>query len=111
MNEGQANPARVLTSVLILVFLAFCVSVLFNLICFGLLQWSEPILSYEAARVLTRTIWWPVVVTCGADTRDLFCALPGVVFGFLFHWLVAFGLLWWQRGPGPRAASAVLPLK
>jgi hypothetical protein len=111
VQDRHADPGVGLTPVLILVFLAFCVGVVFNLLCFGLLQWSEPLLSYGAARVLTRIIWWPVAVTCGADPRDLFCALPGVLLDFLFHWLVAFGLLWWQRGPRSRAASAALPLK
>ena len=100
-----------LIPILFRVFLAFFISVLFNLICFGFLQWSEPLLSYEAVRVLTRIIWWPVVVSCGADPGDLFCALPGMAFGFIFHWLVAFSLLWWLKGPESRGASAALPLK
>ena len=111
MNDERAGSAAGLTSILIRLFLAFCISLLFNLICFGLLQGSESFLSYQAVRQLTRIVWWPVVITCGADPRDLFCALPGMVFGFLFHWLVAFGLLWWLREPGSRSATAALPLK
>ena len=99
MKDERRNPTAGLIPVLSLVAIALGLSVIFNLVCFGLLQWSESFLSYKVVRVLTRIVWWPVAITCGTDSRNLFCALPGMVFGFLFHWLVAFGLLWWRKRP------------
>lgn len=106
MRDEHRNSAGVFTAVLGRAAIAFCLSLLFNLICFVLLQWSESFLPQNAVRLLTRIIWWPVAVTCGLDPRDLICALPGMICGFLFHWLVAFGLLWWLRKPRPLSAAA-----
>ena len=89
-TSSTAGPFAVLGRVVA----AFCLALLFTIVCFGLLSWSESFLPQNVVRLLTRIIWWPVAVTCGLDPRDFVCALPGIVFGFLFHWLVAFGLLW-----------------
>ena len=105
MRDG--SPTGGLIPVLSRVAIALCVSIIFNLVCFALLQWAEPFLPQGVVRLLTRIIWWPVAVTCGADSGNLFCALPGMVFGFLFHWLVAFGLLW--RLKRSRAGRGVQP--
>ena len=40
MKDKETNPAGQLISILTRLFLAFCISILFNLICFGLLQWE-----------------------------------------------------------------------
>jgi hypothetical protein len=106
MKAKRTSSAAGLAAVLSRVAIAFCLSLLFTLICFGLLWWSESFLSQNVVRTLTRMIWWPVAITCGVDPRDLTCALPGIIFGFLFHWLVACGLLWWLKKRRPRAALA-----
>jgi hypothetical protein len=102
MKDKHAGSTGRLTAVLGRVAIAFGLGLLFTLVCFGLLQWSESFLPQETVRLLTRMIWWPVAVTCGLAPRDLVCALPGIVFGFLFHWLVAVGFLWWLNIPRPR---------
>jgi TM2 domain-containing membrane protein YozV len=101
VKDGRPNMTVALISVLSRIALALCLSIVFNLICFGLLQWSESFLSQGVVRLLTRIVWWPVAISCGIDPRNLICALPGMVFGFLFHWLVAFGLLWWHKKSRP----------
>jgi hypothetical protein len=106
MKGGHPNSTGVLTAVLGRLALAFCLGLLFTLICFVLLQWSESFLPQDAVRLLTRIVWWPVALTCGAEPRDLLCALPGIVYGFLFHWLVAYGLLWCLKRPRPRGEFA-----
>lgn len=100
MRDKPAGSTAGGTAVLGRVAAAFLLSLLFNLICFGLLSWSESFLPHNAVRLLTRIIWWPVAITCGLSPRDLICALPGIILGFLFHWLVAFGLLWWLKKRG-----------
>lgn len=95
--SSTAGPGAILGRVAI----AFCLGILFTVTCFVLLWWSESFLPTDAVRLLTRIVWWPVAVTCGADPRDLICALPGIIFGFLFHWMVAFGLLWWLKKTRP----------
>ena len=111
MKDTHTNSTNVLTAVLGRAAIAFCLSLLFTLICFVLLQWSESFLPQNTVRLLTRIIWWPVAITCGLDPRDLICALPGIVFGLLFHWLVAFGLLWWLKKSRPRGEAAAPSLK
>jgi hypothetical protein len=111
MKDGQTNPTVAIMPLLGRVALALCLAIIFNLTCFGLLQWSEPYLSQGAVWFLTRVIWWPVVFSCGVNPGDLVCALPGMVFGFFFHWLVAFGLLWWHKRSEERAGFAALSLK
>lgn len=97
MKDKLTSSAGGLSAVLGRVAAAFCLGLLFTFICFVLLRWSESFLPSHAVRLLTRIVWWPVAVTCGLSPRDLFCLLPGIAFGFLFHWLVAFGLLWWLK--------------
>jgi hypothetical protein len=111
MRDKPAGLTAGIIAILGRVAAAFCLSFLFNVICFGLLWWSESFLPQNAVRILTRIIWWPVVITCGVDPRDLICALPGIIFGFLFHWLVAFVLLWWLKKTRTRDALATPLLK
>ena len=110
MNAKQTSSAAGLTAILSRVAIAFCLALLFTLICFALLSWSEPYLSLDVVRLLTRVIWWPVAITCGLNPRDFICALPGIIFGFLFHWLVAYVLLWWRKRSRPRGGYATQPL-
>ena len=105
MQDGRRKSTAAIVPTLGRVALALCLAVVFNVVCFGLLQWSEPYLSHGAVRFLTKVVWWPVVLSCGTDPGNLFCALPGMLFGFLFHWLVAFGLLWWHKRSRPPAAT------
>lgn len=111
MRDEHVGSTAGLTAVLGRLAASFCLSLLFTLVCFGLLWWSESLLPPGAVRLLTRIVWWPVAITCGVDPRDLICALPGIVLGFLFHWLVAFGLLWWLGRSRPRGLFAAPPLK
>lgn len=106
MRDKATGSAAGLTAVLSRVAIAFCLSLVFDVVCFVLFWWSESSLPQEAVRLLTRIIWWPVAVTCGVDTRDLFCALPGIIYGFLFHWLAAFVLLCWRKTSRPRGEFA-----
>ena len=106
MDDKSAIPTATLTAVLSRVAIAFCLALLFTVVCFGLLRWSESFLAPDAVRLLTRIVSWPVAVTCGLDSRDLFCVLPGISYGLLFHWLVAFGLLWWRKKSRPRGEFA-----
>lgn len=108
MNAKQTSPAAGLAATAGRVALAFCLALLFTVACFALLSWSESFLPSDTVRLLTRVVWWPVALTCGFDPRDLICALPGIVLGFLFHWLVAFVLLWWRGKTRARGAYANL---
>jgi hypothetical protein len=111
MEDKRAGSNAGIVAVLGRVAMAFGLSLLFNVICFGLLSWSESFLPQNAVRILTRIVWWPVAITCGIAARDFICALPGMVFGFLFHWLVAFGLLSWLKRTRRRDAHATPRLK
>lgn len=110
MKDELKSSTAGLRAVLGRVAVAFFLGLSFTCICFVLLRGSESFLPSSAVRLLTRIVWWPVAITCGFDPRDLFCLLPGILFGFLFHWLVAFVLLWWLKTTR-RAANSRMPLR
>ena len=110
MKAKQTSSAGGVASVVGRVAIAFCLGLLFTAVCIALLSWSESYLAQDTVRLLTRVIWWPVAITCGLSPRDFLCALPGIVFGFLFHWLVAYVLLWWRNRSRTRVGYATPPL-
>ena len=111
MKVKDQNSSVVFIATLTRIAISFCLSIFFNLICFGLLRAAESFLPLKAVWLLSRIIWWPVAISCGVDPEDLFCALPGLIFSLLFYWFVAFALLWWRKWSQPEEEFVALSLR
>ena len=70
-------------------------SLLFHILVVVIIIGIGNYLNPSVSGLLFRTIFWPATVYCVCNPQDIICPMPGLVFSFLFYWLMFCALLRW----------------